>query len=72
MVNAEMDHRYHAGEATPEEFCGFYAALFAGLRTRVDAVDAFLVERCRVVLTRRTAPHSLARRSRSPERVRTG
>lgn len=24
------------------------AALFAGLRTRVDAVDAFLVERCRV------------------------
>lgn len=28
--NAEMDRRYHAGEATPAEFCGFYAALFAG------------------------------------------
>jgi HAD superfamily hydrolase (TIGR01490 family) len=28
--NAEMDRRYHAGEATAEEFCGFYAALFAG------------------------------------------
>jgi len=28
--NAEMDRRYHAGTATPAEFCAFYASTFAG------------------------------------------
>lgn len=30
--NAEMEQRYHAGTATPDEFCAFYAAIF-GART---------------------------------------
>lgn len=28
--NAEMDRRYHAGEATPSEFCEFFASTFEG------------------------------------------
>lgn len=28
--NADMDRRYHAGTVAPDEFCSFYAALFAG------------------------------------------
>lgn len=28
--NADMDRRYHAGTATPAEFCAFYASTFAG------------------------------------------
>jgi HAD superfamily hydrolase (TIGR01490 family) len=28
--NADMDRRYLAGEATPAEFCAFYASVFAG------------------------------------------
>lgn len=28
--NAEIDQRYHAGEATPAEFCEFFASTFAG------------------------------------------
>lgn len=28
--NAEMDRRYHAGEAAPAEFCEFFAATFEG------------------------------------------
>ena len=33
--NAEMDRRYHAGEAAPAEFCEFFASTFAG-RTPQD------------------------------------
>ncbi|QHJ01089.1 HAD-IB family hydrolase [Xylophilus rhododendri] len=28
--NADMDLRYHAGKATPAEFCAFYASTFGG------------------------------------------
>lgn len=33
--NAEMDRRYHAGEAAPTEFCEFFASTFTG-RTPED------------------------------------
>ena len=49
--NAEMDRRYHAGQATPAEFCAFYASIFGG-RTpedweplRADFIDTVIAPR---------------------------
>ncbi|RYX90199.1 MAG: HAD-IB family hydrolase [Comamonadaceae bacterium] len=41
--NDDMDRRYHAGEATAQEFCAFYAATFAGRTAQQWApiLDAF-------------------------------
>lgn len=59
--NAELDHRYHAGQVAPEEFCAFYAATFGG-RTAAQWAP-LLGDFARCVLLPRIAPdaHALVR-----------